>query len=123
MSFVPHSSPVDPKAKLSWAEVSYPVWAWPLKPSSGMENPADQVTARSFDVWKDPPAQPAIWGMTYPFSEVGVPSVSYGGLPAYLMAITPDSYLGRISKVRLSAETNALLRALRALDGIPQIAH
>jgi hypothetical protein len=30
--------------------VSYPVWAWPLKPSVGMENPADQVTARSFDV-------------------------------------------------------------------------
>jgi hypothetical protein len=64
-----------------------------------------------------------IWGMAYPFSEVGVPSVSYGGLPAYLMAISPDSYLGRISKVRLSAETNALLRAVRALDGIPQIAH
>jgi hypothetical protein len=35
--------------------VSYPVWAWPLKPSGGMENPADQVTARSFVVWKDPP--------------------------------------------------------------------
>ena len=36
--------------------MSYPVWAWPLKPSVGMENPADQVTARSFDVWKFAPA-------------------------------------------------------------------
>ncbi len=36
--------------------MSYPVWAWPLKPSGGMENPADQVTARSFVVWKDEPA-------------------------------------------------------------------
>jgi hypothetical protein len=35
--------------------VSYPVCAWPLKPSVGTENPADQVTARSFVVWKDPP--------------------------------------------------------------------
>jgi hypothetical protein len=42
--------------KVSWAEVSYPVWAWPLKPSVGMKNPADHVTARSFDVWNLEPA-------------------------------------------------------------------
>ncbi|MCU1363974.1 MAG: hypothetical protein JWM55_1802 [Acidimicrobiaceae bacterium] len=67
-------------------------------------------------------AQGPIWGMVYPFSEEGIPNVSYGALPSYLMATGPDSYLGRISKVRLSAETTALLRAVRALDGIPQIA-
>ena len=58
------------------------------------------------------------WGICQPFVDLGVPAMSYGTIPPYLLSAPEGGHLDKVSRHHMRAEIEVLARLIRRLDAL-----
>ena len=101
-----------------WALTGRPEWTHCVTEHAGLAAQALQAI-RSSGSGPTIVASGRVWGLAFPFQGVGVPTLSYGCAPGYLMSEASDGHRRFWSRERMERELDALTTLIASIDRSP----